>query len=161
MDEARFGTHSKLGHGWFQKGVRTTIPVRLGFQNFYVYGAANPQSGESFHLLLPRVCTKGMDIFLDHLSRLKPDKQLVVVMDGAGWHVSRRLIVPENIRIVYLPPYCPELNPVERLWQHIKKRTIRNRVYHGLSGLERDVCQTIKTLNANFVASICAVNWLN
>ncbi|OYZ35991.1 MAG: hypothetical protein B7Y25_08620 [Alphaproteobacteria bacterium 16-39-46] len=69
MDEARFRTHSKLGHGWFPKGVRRRINVKLGFKNFYVYGAIEPASGEAFTLLLPSVNTEAMSVFLKEFAR--------------------------------------------------------------------------------------------
>ncbi len=76
-------------------------------------------------------------------------------MDGAGWHKSKDLIVPKNITIKILPPYCPELNPVERLWLHIKQNTIRNKIYENLSSLEDVVCDFIKNLKMDEIKQIC------
>ena len=121
MDEARFGTHPKTGHGWFVTGKRSSVKVKLGFKNFYVYGSVEPASGETFSLILPKVNTECMNLFLRKKSECYPDDKILIIMDGAGWHKSKNLIVPENIEILHLPPYSPELNPVERLWQHIKK----------------------------------------
>jgi len=78
-----------------------------------------------------------------------------MVMDGAGWHKSKDLKVPANFNIIYLPPYSPELNPIERLWLYIKQHTIRNRIYQTLSELEEAICTFIKTLELHEVASIC------
>lgn len=120
MDEARFGTHSKQGHGWFPTGKRSRVRVKLGFKNFYVYSSVEPKVGESFSLILPKVNTDHMNIYLESLSQKYKDEKINLVMDGAGWHKSKKLIVPENIIIIHLPPYSPELNPVERFWLHIK-----------------------------------------
>lgn len=160
FDESRFGTHSKLGHGWFPKGKRTTVKVKLGFQNFYLYSAVNPDSGEDFTLISPWVNTPSMNIFLDQLSKYLKDKKALVVMDCAGWHRSKTLVVPENIKIVYLPPYSPELNPVERLWGYIKQHTIKNRVYETLEDLEQAVSEFLISLTPNLVSSICAANYV-
>lgn len=161
MDEARFGTHSKIGHGWFSTGSRSPIAVKLGFNNFYVYSAVEPKTGETFSLLLPKVNTELMNLFLEELSKHYQGHDLVIVMDSAGWHKSNKLNIPKNISILHLPPYSPELNPVERLWLHIKSNTIRNKIYDSLDHLEDTICSFIKSITNNTVASLCAVDWFN
>ncbi len=154
FDESRFGTHSKMGHSWRKKGQRTQVKIRLGFENFYLYSSINPCDGKSFTLLMPNVDTACMNVFLEELSEeIKED--FILIMDGAGWHKSKDLIVPENIQIVLLPPYCPELNPVERLWKFIKDNTIKNKVFETLKNLEDEVCEFVKNLTKDVVMSIC------
>jgi transposase len=82
--------------------------------------------------------------------------EIILVMDGAGWHKSKDLNVPWNIQIIYLPPYCPELNPVERLWNYIKSNTIKNRIYDNLKILEDTICEYIKNLNPAIIKSVCS-----
>lgn len=161
MDEARFGTHSKLGHGWFPTGKRTRINVRLSFKNFYIYGAVEPKTGETFNLILPKVNTEMMNLFLQELSSHYTDQDITLVMDGAGWHKSKKLDLPTNITIVYLPPYCPELNPVERFWLYVKGNIIRNKCYDSLDSLEEAACTFIGAIANNTVAQICAFDWTN
>lgn len=157
LDEARFGTHSKLGHGWFSKGTRTLMKVKLGFQNFYVFSAVNVKSGQDFSYVMPAVNTQTMNEFLAILSRELGEKHAIVVMDCAGWHKSKDLKIPENIEIIYLPPYSPELNPVEKLWQYIKSHTIKNRIYETLQDLEDIICQFIRDLNPALIAKTCSI----
>jgi len=95
-----------------------------------------------------------MNIFLEKLSR-KSKEDLILIMDSAGWHKSKSLIIPKNIQIVFLPPYCPELNPVERLWRYIKDNVIKNRVFETLLELEVAVCEFVKDLSVDIVRSIC------
>ena len=159
-DEARFGTHSKLGHGWFKKGTRTQIPVKLGYKNFYIYGCASPITGKNFTLLLPKANTACMNLFLRELAREFDGRKIILIVDGAGWHRSKDLMVPSNIELVYLPPYSPELNPIERLWLYIKKATIRNRIYETIDGLEETVCDFINELKDVTVRSICNLDYL-
>lgn len=159
FDESRFGTHSKLGHGWFQKGIRTKVKVKLGFKNFYLYTAANPATGNHFSYLLPKVNTQCFNFYLNALSNETKDKEVILIVDQAGWHKSRDLIVPGNITLIYLPPYCPELNPVERLWQYIKSHTIKNKVYDTLDILEETICVFINKLTSKEIASICRVEY--
>ena len=112
FDESRFGTHSKTGHGWFRTGIRTPVKIKLGYKNFYLYSATSPKTGKEFTLLLPNVNIQCMSIFLEEFAKVNKDQKIVIVMDGAGWYKSKKLIVPNNIRIIILPPYSPELNPV-------------------------------------------------
>lgn len=116
FDEARFGTHSKIGHAWLEKGKRTPTSVKLGFKNFYLYSAVESSTGEHCTLEIPYVNTGCLNVFLEEFSKTYPKDEILLVMDGAGWHRSKDLIIPANIEIVYLPPYSPELNPVERFW---------------------------------------------
>lgn len=103
---------------------------------------------------MPNVDTDCMNVFLEELSEeIKED--FILIMDGAGWHKSKDLIVPKNIQIVLLPPYCPELNPVERLWKFIKDNTIKNKVFETLKSLEENVCEFVKNLTDEVVLGIC------
>jgi transposase len=160
FDESRFGTHSKLGYGWFPKGSRTRIPVKLGFQNFYVYTSLNPVSGESHSLIMPYVNTICMNVYLKHLSEFVGKGKAFLVMDGAGWHRSKTLVIPPNIQVVYLPPYSPELNPVERLWQYIKNNTIKNRIYGSLDSLEHAVSRSLVSLAPQLLINLSSCDYL-
>lgn len=160
FDESRFGTHSKIGHGWFKKGTRTPVPVKLGFKNFYLYASVSPLDGESCTLFLPTVNTDCMNIYLTELSQQNKGCKVLLVLDGAGWHKANRLNVPENIEILHLPPYSPELNPVENLWQYIKDNTIVNRVFEELNALENIVFEFVQNLKNETVKTICACKYL-
>jgi hypothetical protein len=160
FDESRFGTHSKIGHGWFKTGIRTPVKIKLGYKNFYLYSAANPKTGEEFTLLLPSVNINCMNVFLKEFAKIIKQRKVLIVMDGAGWHKSDKLIFPHNIRIIIQPPYSPELNPIERLWQHIKDNTIKNRVYKTLPELEDKVCKFMRTLNPEIIKSACGVSYV-
>jgi hypothetical protein len=140
--------------GWFAKGSRTPVKVKLGFKNFYLYSSVNPVDGSSFTLLLPSVNTDCMNVFLEELSTINQE-DFVLIMDGAGWHKSKNLIIPKNIQIELLPPYCPELNPVERLWKYIKDNVIKNKVFETLLELELAVCEFVRNLSVGIVKSIC------
>ena len=161
FDEARFGTHSKLGHGWYPKGSRTAVKVKLGYKNFYVYGAANHATGRHFNLLMPYVNSNCMNVFLQELVKDFEGKKIILILDGAGWHKSKNLLIPDNVSLIFLPPYSPELNPIERLWLHIKYHTMRSRIYDSLSELENQVCDFIKNLDLENVASICNIKYLS
>lgn len=101
-----------------------------------------------------------MNVFLSELSKEYPSDRIVLIMDGAGWHKSKALIVPNNIEIFYLPPYSPELNPVERLWLYIKSNTLSNKIYENLADLEEAICEFVKELQSEVVQSICTASYL-
>lgn len=159
FDESRFGTHAKLGYGWFKKGVRTKVAIKLGFQNFYVYSAVEPMTGKDFSLIVSHVNTDCMNMFLAEMSKYLGDNQAIIVMDCAGWHKANDLIIPHNIELMYLPPYSPELNPVERLWQYLKSNTLKNRIYNTLDELENIICEFIINFDQATLRQICSVNY--
>lgn len=160
FDESRFGTHSKIGHGWFVKGTRTPVKIKLGYKNFYLYGAVNPLSGEDFTLIEPNVNTEGLNVYLAEMAKHLGDRKVILVMDQAGWHKSKELVVPSSIQIFYLPPYSPELNPVERFWQYIKQNTIKNKIYETLDDLEDAISTFICSLSKSVVASLCGFDYM-
>lgn len=161
FDESRFGTHSKIGRGWFKKGIRTQIKIKSGRQNFYLYSAVNPRNGESSSLLAPNVNTDCMNVFLEQMSQYLETQEAFLVMDCASWHKSKNLKVPKNIEIIYLPPYSPELNPVERLWLYIKQNILRNKIYDTIALLESTLCKFITSLTYSTIKQLCNVSYLH
>lgn len=160
FDESRFGTHSKIGHAWLERGKRTAMPVKLGFKNFYLYSAVDPKTGEHFTLEIPYVNTESLSVFLEHFSKECSNDKCLLIMDGASWHKSKDLRVPKNIKIIYLPPYSPELNPTERLWEHIKRHTIKNKIYQTIESLKNCVGDFLNDLNSETIRSLCEFNYL-
>ena len=116
--------------------------------------------GFGITLLLPNVNIQCMNIFLEEFAKANKDQKIVMIMDGAGWHQSKKLKIPYNIRIIILPPYSPELNPIEKLWQYIKDHTIKNRIYRTLPQLEKVVCKFISGLSSEIIKSVCGVNYI-
>ena len=98
-----------------------------------------------------------MQIFLDEFSKTL-SSEIILVMDNAPWHKS--LKAPSNIEIVYLPPYSPELNPVERLWKYLKDHILRNKVYESLEDLEATVSLFIRAIKKEEIASICSCDYI-
>jgi hypothetical protein len=160
FDESRFGTHSKVGRCWLPTGVRSPVDIKLGFQNFYLYSSVNAKTGETFSLMMPTVNTACMNVYLSHLAGELVGKNTILIMDGAGWHKSRTLVVPSNIKIIHLPPYSPELNPVERLWLYIKKSVLYNKIYKDIKDLEEAVCAFVRELTSNKVSTLCTAHYL-
>jgi hypothetical protein len=131
-DEARVGQKGRLTHVWYQKGVRPRGVRQQGFSSAYLFGAVCPERGEGVALVLPEVSTAAMDVFLAELARAVPaGTHAALVLDGAGWHVSGEPSVPANLTLIHPPPYSPELNPVERVWEYLRDRWLSHRVLAG------------------------------
>src|SRR4051794_11333022 len=113
-------------------GARPRGVRQQGFASTYLFGAVCPERGEGVALVLPEVSTAAMDVFLAELSRAVPaGTRAALVLDGAGWHVSEDLSVPANLTLIHPPPYSPELNPVERVWEYLRDRWLSHRVLAG------------------------------
>ena len=157
FDESRFGTHSKHGLGWFKKGSRTPVLTKLGFKSFYLYSATNHKSGDIFSLIMPSVNKDCMKVFIEEFTKTISGKA-IIIMDQAGWH--KGLSTQENIEIIFLPPYSPELNPVERLWQHIKDAVLKNKVYTDLEALEDKLVEFINVISNETIMSVCNCSYI-
>lgn len=131
-DEAGFGRINKPKHCWCRKGVRPSVPCHHIREYRHVYGAVEPLTGESFFWVMPYSNTNCMNIFLAKLSKAYPDDSIILVLDGASWHRSKSLIIPENIQFVYLPPATPEMNPIEQIWSWIRRHGFQNEVFKTL-----------------------------
>lgn len=94
----------------------------------------------------------------------KKDKgrNITMIMDGAGWHKDKSYLLKntKKIEIILQPPYSPELNPVEKLWQYIKDHTIKNRIYEAIEELEDQICEFVKNLNLKTIQSVCNINYI-
>src|SRR5208337_4722860 len=97
-------------------------------------------------LIMPEVSEKAMSIFLREVSDRHPDEFIPMIMDGAGWHKAKALSVPYNVALIFLPPYSPELNPVEHIWDSIREDGFRNEVFNSIEGVENQLMQSLAAL---------------
>lgn len=160
QDEAGFGRINKPRYCWCFPGLRPSVPCHHIREYRYVYGVAEPLTGDSFFRIFSHCDTVCMNIFLKHLSERFADDRIVMVCDGASWHRSRDLEIPENIRIVYLPPATPEMNPIEQIWTHFRKSGFRNEVFKSLQDVVKRLCFIIQQLEKSTVRSITARQWI-
>lgn len=162
MDEARFGQQGTTTRIWAKTGSRPTAVKQTRYEWVYMYAAVEPATGASVALQAPLVNTGTMSVFLGMLSgELGPRDHAVVIMDQAGWHKARALKVPENITILYLPPYSPELNPVERLWAYLRSHYLSNRAYADYQHLLDAGAQAWQQLTPALLRSVCACDYLS
>ena len=162
QDEARIGQKNSLTRVWGQTGSRPAAPKDLGFTSAYLFGAVCPSAGKAAALIMPICNTVATNHHLREISsQVAADAHAVVILDGAGWHRSQGLVVPSNITLLELPPYSPELNPVERIWHYLRSHWLANSVFPSLMDI-MDACETAWNGFANnhgLVRSLCAVAW--
>lgn len=159
-DEAGFGRINKPKYCWCPKGERPHVPCHHIREYRYAYGAVEPLTGESFFLVLPYSNTECMNVFLEGLAKKYPTDTILLVCDGAGWHKAQALVVPENIRLFFLPPATPEMNPIEQIWKELRKRGFRNEAFDILDDVIDRLCDTICSLSPDTIMSITARKWI-
>lgn len=136
QDEARFGQKGVLARVWARTNSRPTAVKQTQYDYLYVFGAVCPETGESFGLVAPRVDTVVMNRFLELFgASLAADAHALMVLDNAGWHHCKDLVVPSNVTLLFLPPRAPELNPIEPLWLWLKGHLLSE---PGLRRFRRD-----------------------
>jgi putative transposase len=161
QDEAGFGRINKPKYCWCFNGLRPTVPCHHIREYRYAYGAVEPRTGESFFLVLPYCNTDCMNVFLQELSKAYPNDFILLVADGAAWHKSKGLIIPANVEIFSLPPYTPEMNPIEQIWKEIRKRGFRNETFQTLDKVMKRLCDTICSLTPSAISSITHRDWID
>ena len=121
-----------------------------------MFGAVRPATGDRFALVMPVVSTEAMSIFLDRFSgRLADDEHAVMVLDQAGWHGATDLRVPDNVTLVPLPAYSPELNPVERLWLYLRERHLSHRLLDNYDAIVEACSRAWNQLTNERVQTLC------
>lgn len=133
-DEARLGLKAVARRVWALKGTRPTSCGRQRFESLYVYGFAHPATGRNQCLFLPKANAELMGEALAAFAAWADpggEKVLVVLVDNAGGHTAKRLVVPPNVRLHPLPPCTPELQPAERLWPLVRE-SVANRGFDHL-----------------------------
>jgi len=163
MDEARFGRISLVRSCWAPPGVRPVSWAQMEREYSYAYAAVCPWQGEMVTLVLPEVNAEMMSLFLGEVSRHYPQEQVVMILDQAGWHTANRLQLPGNLTLFWLPPYSPELNPVEHLWEAIREGWFYNRKFSTLTAVEDQLVEALQYfLQASVeLRSLTLFSWLN
>jgi hypothetical protein len=132
QDEARIGQKNKITCRWARRGTRPSAPHDQRTQSAYIFGAICPAEGKGAGLVMPHCNTHAMTAHLAEISAaVAPGAHAVVILDQAGWHMSKALVVPDNITLLPLPPRSPELNAVENIWQYLHENWLSNRIFRG------------------------------
>lgn len=162
QDESRFGRINEPKKCWAPFGIRPYVPFQVVREFTYVFAAASPMDGVMDSLILPFINADAMSYFLEEVSKRHKDELILMVMDKAGWHRANRLAVPANIDLLFLPPYSPELNPVEHIWKEIRQKWFKNKYFKDMDGVEDLLFESLSTLenDKSRIASIAGFDWI-
>jgi transposase len=162
QDEARFGRINDPRRCWAPKGFRPEVGMQIVREYTYAFGAVSPHDGTLDSLVLPVVTAEAMSIFLEEVARRHPKEFILMFLDGAGWHRANDLAVPENMRLEALPPYSPQLNPVEHIWDEIREKWFANEVFNSLDAVEDRLVEALVALenDRELVASTTGFDWI-
>ena len=132
QDEARFGRMVRIRRCWAPQPARPMVNNGYEREFLYVYGAVSPLQGQMDWMITRQMNTINMSAFLAQVSARHRRDFIVMVVDGASSHVCKELVIPKNIRLLRLPPYAPELNPQEHVWDELREKEFPNRVFADL-----------------------------
>ena len=149
QDEARVGQKGRGARVWFERGHRPEGVIDHRYASAWIYAAVRPGTDEAFALVMPEVSAAAMQAFLDGFAASLPERvHAALLLDGAGWHVAADIAVPSNVSLVFLPPYSPSLNPVERIWLHLRERFLSLRLFAGFDAVIDGRCDAWNRLVA-------------
>ena len=181
-DEAGFGRISSPANCWAPPKERPSVPSQLIREYKTVYGAVCPETGDAFYQVYKGSNKENMSLFLKSLSEKFPDHIILLVLDNASWHMTQEqnsqrrrknkdaksifktpemLFIPDNIRIVHLPPRTPELNPIEIMWREIRKHGFKNIIFNKLKDVVDKFYEVVGNISKDDVISITRWTWID
>ena len=163
QDEARFGRMSDPRACWAPAPLRPTVNLALVREFRYEYAAVSPWDGNLDYMTSDKMNTEAMSRFLARVSQSHKDDFIVMVLDGASSHKSKELEIPENVTLVLLPPYSPELNPAEYIWNALRRDRFANRVFDSLDAATQQAEEGLAEMasDSNAVKSLTNWSWIN
>jgi transposase len=153
QDEARFGMMTHLGRYLTASGIKPIVSYQHVFKTTYLYGSYSPINGNSFVWEINGVNTDIFESYLKEFSQFKPNEYKIVVIDNAGFHSTKNIEVPDNIFLLRIPPYAPELNPCEQVWQYIKNR-YKNKRFESMEKLTNWLHNMVNQMSTETIKSI-------
>lgn len=155
QDESRFGLMTHTGSCIAAKGVHPIVNYQHKFSTTYLWGSYSPLDGDSFVWEINGVNTQIFEAYLNALSKHRAEELKILVIDNAGFHSTKNIKIPENIRLINIPPYSPELNPCEQIWKYIKQR-YKNQTFKDMMQLKDWLHKTVISMTAKTIKSICS-----
>ena len=161
-DEARFGRINRPVRCWAPKGMRPTVGSQTIREYTYSYIAVSPLDGIADTLVLPDMAVDCNQLFVDEIGRRHPDELVILVGDGAGSHTTPKLTLPENVRLITLPPYSPQLNPVEQVNDITRERYFANECFDSLDAVKDRLVNALRDLESDptTIRSLTKYPWI-
>jgi len=163
QDEARFGQQNTTTRLWAERGTRPRAVKQQQFEYAYLFGSVCPSRGIGEALVVPWV---NKEIMLAHLQQIshvtESGRHAVVIMDGASWHANDIANDIDNVSIIKLPPYSPELNPIEQVWSWIRQHCLANQCFKDYDDIVSKVCAGWNHFltSCERVTKMCTRDWL-
>lgn len=159
QDESRFGLKTITRRVLTVLGIKPVDPVQWNFQSFYLYGVVEPLSGEHFFLEFSHLDAKCFQLFLDEFSKAFPGSLNVIQLDNGRFHSVKSLVIPDNIVLLFQPPYSPDVNPIERVWRCMKDKLCWAAL-KNLDELREKVDEILQSLSPRQVASLTGFDFI-
>ena len=142
QDEAQIGQKNGISRRWARKGMRPSAPQDQRTASVSLFGAICPKAGKAAGLVLPRCTTAAMKAHLSEISQaVAPGAHAILILDKAGWHTTAKLALPANVSLLPVPPRCPELNPTENIWQHMRDNGLSNLIFDSYDDILNTCCE--------------------
>ncbi|WP_261873529.1 IS630 family transposase [Vibrio rarus] len=164
QDEARFGQQNTTTKLWATKGTRPEAIQQKQFEYSYLFGSVCPSRGIGEALVVPCANKEVMQLHLEQVSKATlSGRHALVVMDGAGWHTEELADNLENVSILKIPPYAPELNPIEQVWSWMRQHHLANKTFTGFNDIVDCVSKAWNDFLAlpERVTNMCTRQWIN
>lgn len=164
QDEARFGQQNTTTKLWAEKGTRPAAIQQQQFQYAYLFGAVCVTNGNSEAMVMPYANKEIMKKHLEQISNATaPDRYALVIVDGASWHSNDLETEFKNLSILKLPPYSPELNPIEQVWSWLRQHHLANRCFAGYEAIVDAICDAWNDFisEPSRVMNMCTRDWMH
>ena len=164
QDEARFGQQNTTTKLWAEKGSRPRVVKQQQFLNAYLFGAVCPANGNTEALVVPFSNKEGMTLHMEQISKATPiGRHSVVIMDGASWHTNSIVDELDNVSIIKLPAYSPELNPIEQVWQWLRQNDLANKYFKDYDDIVESCSHAWNSFinDIKRVKTLCFRDWID
>jgi transposase len=159
QDEARFGRLSDPRTCWAPAPLRPIVKKALIREYKYEYAAVSPWDGQLDYMTSEKMNTESMNYFLKQVSQAHSQEYIVMILDGASSHKCKELQIPEEMALLYLPPYSPELNPTEQIWNVLRRNSFANKVFDSLEAATSQAENGLAQIASNSKALKSLTNW--
>jgi transposase len=151
---------TKEGRMLTAKGVKPVCTSHQQYKSTWLFGAFSPINGDDFLMEFPVCNAENFQIFLDEFSAENQKTLIIMTLDNGAFHKAKKLKIPDNIKLVFLPPYSPELNPAEKMWARFK-RAVTNKMFKSIEEISCFIDNTAKEINESIVKSTCAYSYMS
>ncbi len=159
QDESRFGLITKQKRVLTIKGIKPVEKYKHSYKYFWLWGSFSPITGDAHYMISDGVSKAAFIAYLDDLSQYKPKELKIVIIDNAAFHSTKNIQLPKNIMLLPIPPYSPELNPAEKMWQHFKGK-IAMKMYKSVNELEIKITQLMSEISKEQTKRITSFEYL-